>query len=73
MNHIPDWAVQKLGKHVVTKVAFDDGVTLWPARSLAILVSIQAGDDSPYATCVLRGAGPQAEENFSFSDISPVG
>ena len=68
---VPDWVVSKLGGVVTIKNAFEDVDRIWPARSVALLVSIQSGNPKPFVTCVMLGDKTEAEENFDFDEIEP--
>jgi hypothetical protein len=83
---VPPWVVSRLGRVITIKNEFKDVNRTWPARSAALLVSIQAGrsgsllpgyysgtsgDPRPYATCIILGDKGEAEENFFFDEIAP--
>lgn len=69
---VPDWIVESLGRNVQIKGPYYDGIRVWPARSRAHLVSIQAGGSEPYVTCHIVGDRTYAEESFALDAIEPI-
>ena len=66
----PAWLLRNLGRYVMLKEEFNDGIDCWPAGTLLVLQSVQAGAGTPYVT-LSPVDDLTLEENFSVDAILP--
>jgi hypothetical protein len=71
-RRVPTWAMEHLGCKVKTTVPVKVATQVFPAGSMAVLHSIQAGRRSPYATIVIDGDPVEAEESMPFHHLRPL-
>jgi hypothetical protein len=68
---VPSWVIPNLGCMVQLSKPFKTHTRAYNAGTKVLLISIQAGTKSPFATVVFQD-DLSAEENIDFASIRPV-